>query len=88
MGHRATTYSAASVRNPRIGLARLPPRSATSSVYAIKVGKLVEGASGCGWFASNPSVEAALEPAKLDQGIGKGCRDISSRFAAQSSGVD
>jgi hypothetical protein len=34
------------------------------------------------------AVEAAPEPAKLDKGIGKGLRNVSSRGAVQSLGLD
>ena len=46
---------------------------------------------GANWWAfpdslvaSDTSIKAALEPVKLDQGIGKGCRDVGSRFAVQT----
>jgi len=36
-------------------------------------------------MASNASIEAALEPLKLFEGIGKGHRDVGSRLAVQPS---
>jgi hypothetical protein len=38
--------------------------------------------------ASDPSIEAALQSAKLYQGILKGCRDVGSRFAIQPLCLD
>jgi hypothetical protein len=35
-------------------------------------------------IASATSIEAALEPVKLFEGSGKGCRDFGSRFAVQA----
>jgi hypothetical protein len=37
---------------------------------------------------SDPSIEAALQPAKLYQCIRKGCRDVGSRFAVQTISLD
>ena len=39
-------------------------------------------------IASYTSIKAALQPAKLIQGIGKGGRDVGRRFAVQPLGLD
>jgi hypothetical protein len=39
-------------------------------------------------IASDTSIEAALEPVKLFQRICEGGRDVGSRFAVQTIGLD
>jgi hypothetical protein len=39
-------------------------------------------------IASETSIEAALEPSKLDEGIGNRIRDLGGRLAVQSLGLD
>jgi hypothetical protein len=39
-------------------------------------------------FASDPAIDAALEPVKLFEGTGKGGREVGSRFVVQPLGLD
>jgi hypothetical protein len=39
-------------------------------------------------ISSDTSIEAALEPVKLVESIGKGCGEVGSRFAVQRFGLD
>jgi hypothetical protein len=39
-------------------------------------------------IASDTSMEAAFEPAKLDEGIGMGVRNVGGRLIVQSLGLD
>jgi hypothetical protein len=38
--------------------------------------------------ASNASIDAALEPVKLFEGIGEGCRDVTGRLTVQPLCLD
>ena len=49
---------------------------------------VLEGAFTPSLIASDTSIEAALEPVKLFEGIGKGGCDIGSRFAVQTLCLD
>jgi hypothetical protein len=49
---------------------------------------LAAGLFGASLLASNPSVKAPLQPAKLFQGTGKGGCDVGSRSALQPVWLD
>ena len=50
--------------------------------------ELTEGASPAFLVASDPSIEAALEPVKLFKCVGKRVGDLSSRLSIQAIGLD
>ena len=58
-------------------------RTAAASMRALGTRLLIASL-----IASDPSIEAALEPVKLFEGISKGGSDVGSRFAVQPLCLD